>query len=119
MLKMRVEFDPAWRDLVWTRLAIANEIREEAEWRRREEMANKLAWRPIDTAEKKDGELVLLSDGDQVEPAEWLDWGGPTRGLWNFLRAGVDFEPTYWMPLPTAPYKDDKHAGHSTEDDGA
>jgi hypothetical protein len=48
-----------------------------------------------------------------------LDWGGPTRGLWNFIQAGVDFEPTYWMPMPPAPYKDDKRAGHSTEDDGA
>jgi hypothetical protein len=82
-------------------------------------MANKYEWRPIDTAEKQEGKVILLSDGDQVAPADWLNWGGQGKGFWDFLEGEIHFEPTYWMPLPAAPYKDDKRAGHSTEDDDA
>jgi hypothetical protein len=83
-------------------------------------MANKYEWRPIDTAEKQEGKVILLSDGDQVAPAEWLNWGGQEKGFWDFLDEEIDFVPTYWMPLPAAPYKDDKLAGHQDlDDDGA
>jgi len=62
----------------------------------------KLEWRPIDTAEKVSAKVVLLSDGNQVEPAVWEDWR-PLKGFWGFLDGEVNFEPTYWMPLPGPP----------------
>jgi hypothetical protein len=69
----------------------------------------KLEWRPIDTAPKHEGRGLLVSDGDQVEPAEWVDWGPQGRGFWTFMRVEVEFTPTHWMPFPPAPYqnKDD------------
>jgi hypothetical protein len=75
-------------------------------------VANKLAWRPIDTAPKDSEQLIIISDGTQVEPAEWVPWGKAGEGFWSFCRAEPDFEPTYWMPLPDAPYANDtKEAG--------
>jgi hypothetical protein len=83
-------------------------------------MANKYEWRPIDTAEKREEDVLLLSDGNQVAPGRWTNWGGISKGFWDFLDGEVDFKPTYWMPLPAAPYKDDKRAGHQDlDDDGA
>jgi hypothetical protein len=60
-----------------------------------------LEWRPIDTCPKDDGAVVLVSDGNRVEPAVWANWGGSHSG-WEFGSRG-SFEPAYWMALPPPP----------------
>jgi len=73
-------------------------------------MSEKLAWRPIDTAPREEDRILILSDGAQVEPGEWVPWG--RDGFWNFCRTEALLEPTYWMPMPDAPYANDtKEAG--------
>jgi hypothetical protein len=61
-----------------------------------------LEWRPIDTCPRE--EMVMLSDGTQVEPGQRLDWGGTSQVvLWDFMNVDANFEPTYWMPFPLPP----------------
>ena len=61
-------------------------------------------WRPIETA-PKDGTSILVSDGAEVDQAEFWD----DRGYWVAIGGkcaagnGLGYDPTHWMPLPPAP----------------
>lgn len=52
-------------------------------------------WLPIESA-PKDGQWLLLTDGDECEICRW------DSPYWE-LRGGGLFDATYWMPLPPAP----------------
>lgn len=64
-------------------------------------------WQPIETA-PKDGAQILISDGEDIWMAEWVDYAPPT----GFIECGSDAGGlsvdqlavcTHWMPLPAPP----------------
>jgi hypothetical protein len=58
-------------------------------------------WRPIETA-PKDEMVIGYEDGMMrlvLWEGEWKCVGADVRPFW--------FNPTHWMPLPTAPRKDE------------
>jgi len=62
-------------------------------------------WQPI-AAAPKDGTKVLLADQrtSRVAQGRYIPQGavGPV-GHWYTFDAPLNFQPTHWMPLPTAP----------------
>ncbi|NDB68765.1 MAG: hypothetical protein EB015_12325 [Methylocystaceae bacterium] len=55
-----------------------------------------LEWQPIETA-PKDGENVIVTDGDEVNVG-WWEFYNP-EPEWG----GYILFPTHWMPLPPPP----------------
>lgn len=63
-----------------------------------EGMALESGWRSIDTA-KKDGRLLLLFDGSELQFGRWHD---PSE-RWLIYDGMGDMHPTHWKPLPALP----------------
>ena len=64
-----------------------------------------VAWRPIETAPKTDGEFILLYDKelDHYAVGEW--WKIPEhRDGGEWWDGESPLFPTHWMPLPEPPH---------------
>ena len=62
-------------------------------------------WRPIESA-PKDGELVLVAEGQYVVEArdidgQWYELNNDPTDSWG--RPWYEGEATHWMPLPSPP----------------
>lgn len=59
-------------------------------------------WRPIETAPKDGGEILLRSARGRIADGAWGQpdgWANPNCWVWPYINQ----EPTHWMPLPKAP----------------
>jgi hypothetical protein len=68
-----------------------------------------MEWQPIETA-PKDGTKVLVSNGFEMQVAEFSDSNIFGHKEWvygeiqnSYNRKSYVAEPTHWMPLPAAP----------------
>lgn len=66
-------------------------------------------WQPIETAPKKNFEIILVSDGSDVYAAQWCDnwYGDESEPGWmiayNDEEYGEYIKATHWQPLPEPP----------------
>lgn len=60
------------------------------------ELADRMRWRPIDSAPKPSGQILLVADG-KVYNGHWYS----TYNKWVYdCHFSTDKQPTHWMPLP-------------------
>lgn len=77
-----------------------------------EALESLVAWRPIETA-PKDGTHVDLWAGEErvadcrwnISRRRWEHWGWGDYDGMDMVK--VDFEPTHWIPIPSAPLKEE------------
>jgi hypothetical protein len=77
-----------------------------------EALESLVAWRPIETA-PKDGTHVDLWAGEErvadcrwnISRSRWEHWGWGDYDGMDMVK--VDFEPTHWIPIPSAPLKEE------------
>jgi hypothetical protein len=59
-------------------------------------------WQPIDTAPKKIGKPILVFTGGEGDGVAVVGWSACNE--WEDYNGCVlRYEPTHWLPLPTAP----------------
>jgi len=60
-------------------------------------------WISVKERLPEEGELVLISDITQNEPAVMVAFFISEIGRWGFR--DLEFSPTHWMPLPSPPHE--------------
>jgi hypothetical protein len=75
-----------------------------------EKLLDQFKWRPIATAPKREEEMLLLAEGDDIFIgffyADYLENGEIIYGWCD--EYGAKTNPEFWMPLPASPKKERK-----------